>query len=151
MEQLDYNLLFRWFVGLAMDAPIWDVTVFTKNRERLLEGDVAAAFFQAVLSQPQGQGAALGRALLGRRHLDRGLRQPEELQAEGRRRRGSPAGGGRNAERDFHGERRSNATHASTTDPDARLYRKGGGKEAKLGHMGHLLMENRNGLIVDAW
>ena len=73
MEQLDYNLLFRWFVGLSMDAPVWDVTVFTKNRDRLLEGDVAAKFLRAVLAQPRGRGAAVGRALLGRRHADRGL------------------------------------------------------------------------------
>jgi transposase len=153
IEQLDYNLLFRWFVGLAMDAPIWDVTVFTKNRERLLEGDVAARFFQAVLGQPAV------RALLSDEHfsVDGTLIEafasmksfrPKADEGEGG---GPPAGGGgRNAERDFHGERRSNATHASTTDPDARLYRKGRGKEARLCHMGHLLMENRNGLIVDA-
>jgi len=165
MEQLDYNLLFRWFVGLAMDAPIWDVTVFTKNRERLLDGDVAAKFMVAVLGQPRVK------ALLSDEHfsVDGSLIEawasiksfkPKD---EGD---GPPEGGGRNAERDFHGERRRNESHASTTDPDARLYRKGRGKEAKLCHMGHLLMENRllaqsgvgaplpnrasNGLIVDA-
>jgi IS5 family transposase len=149
MEQLDYNLLFRWFVGLAMDAPIWDVTVFTKNRERLLAGDVAVRFFQAVLSQPAV------RELLSNEHfsVDGTLieawasMKSFKPKADGG---APPAGGGRNAERDFHGEKRSNATHASTTDPEARLYRKGRGKEAKLCHMGHLLMENRNGLIVDA-
>jgi transposase len=152
MEQLDYNLLFRWFVGLAMDAPIWDVTVFTKNRERLLAGDVAAQFFQAVLGQPEV------RALLSDDHFSvdgtlieawASMKSFKPKTAAG----GEPpagAGGGRNAERDFHGERRRNDTHASTTDPDARLFRKGRGKEAKLCHMGHLLMENRNGLIVDA-
>jgi transposase len=149
MEQLDYNLLFRWFVGLAMDAPIWDVTVFTKNRERLLDGDVAAKFMVAVLGQPRVK------ALLSDEHfsVDGSLIeawasiksfQPKD---EGD---GPPAGGGRNAGRDFHGERRRNESHASTTDPDARLYRKGRGKEAKLCHMGHRLMENRHGLIVDA-
>jgi transposase len=149
MEQLDYNLLFRWFVGLAMDAPIWDVTVFTKNRERLLDGDVAARFMVAVLGQPRVK------ALLSDEHfsVDGSLIEawasiksfkPKD---EGD---GPPEGGGRNAERDFHGERRRNESHASTTDPDARLYRKGRGKEAKLCHMGHLLMENRHGLIVDA-
>jgi transposase len=152
MEQLDYNLLFRWFVGLAMDAPIWDVTVFTKNRDRFLAGDVAAQFFQAVL------GRAQVRALLSDEHFSvdgtlieawasmksfRPKAEPGDEPPSG-------AGGGRNAERDFHGERRRNDTHASTTDPDARLFRKGRGKEAKLCHMGHLLMENRNGLIVDA-
>ena len=150
MEQLDYNLLFRWFVGLAMDAPIWDVTVFTKNRERLLEGDVAAQFFQAVLSQPQVK------ALLSDEHfsvdgtLIEAFASLKSSRPKAAGDDGPPTGGGRNAERDFHGERRRNATHVSTTDPDARLYRKGGGKEARLCHMGHLLMEHRNGLIVDA-
>jgi transposase len=151
MEQLAYNLLFRWFVGLAMDAPIWDVTVFTKNRERLLEGEIAAQFFQAVLGQPQV------RALLSDEHFSvdgtlieawasmKSFKPKDEAD-------GAPpaGGGGHNRERDFRGEKRTNETHASTTDPDARLFRKGRGKEAKLCHMGHLLMENRNGLIVDA-
>ena len=151
MEQLDYNLLFRWFVGLAMDAPIWDVTVFTKNRDRFLAGEVAAQFLRAVLGQPQV------RALLSDEHfsVDGTLieawasMKSFKLKAEAG---GEPpaAGGGRNAERDFHGERRRNDTHASTTDPDARLFRRGRGQEAKLCHMGHLLMENRSGLIVDA-
>jgi transposase len=150
MEQLDYNLLFRWFVGLAMDAPIWDVTVFTKNRERLLAGDVAAAFVQAVLGQPEVK------ALLSDEHfsvdgtLIEAFASVKSFKPKAAGGDGPPTGGGRNAERDFHGERRSNATHASTTDPDARLVRRGRGKEAKLCHMGHLLMENRNGLIVDA-
>jgi transposase len=150
MEQLDYNLLFRWFVGLAMDAPVWDVTVFTKNRARLLAGDVAARFMAAVLGQPRVK------ALLSDEHFTvdgtlieafaslKSFRPKDEAGGD------EPDGGGRNAERDFHGERRKNATHASTTDPDARLYRKGPGKEARLSHMGHLLMENRNGLIVEA-
>ncbi len=150
MEQLDYNLLFRWFVGLAMDAPIWDVTVFTKNRDRFLEGEVAAKFFQAVLGQPEV------RALLSDEHfsvdgtLIEAFASMKSFKPKAEGGDAPPAGGGRNAERDFHGERRRNDTHASTTDPDARLYRKGRGKEAKLCHMGHLLMENRNGLIVDA-
>jgi transposase len=150
MEQLDYNLLFRWFVGLAMDAPIWDVTVFTKNRERLLAGDIAAKFFQAVLGQPEV------RALLSDEHfsvdgtLIEAFASMKSFRPKADGGDVPPAGGGRNAARDFHGERRSNATHASTTDPDARLLRKGRGKEAKLCHMGHLLMENRHGLIVDA-
>ena len=149
MEQLDYNLLFRWFVGLAMDAPIWDVTVFTKNRDRFLEGEVAAQFFQAVLGQPEV------RALLSDEHFSVDGTLIEAFasmksfkpKAEGG---DQPPADRRNAERDFHGEKRTNDSHASTTDPDARLYRKGRGKEAKLCHMGHLLMENRNGLIVDA-
>jgi transposase len=152
MEQLDYNLLFRWFVGLAMDAPIWDVTVFTKNRERLLAGAIAAKFFQAVLGQPEV------RALLSDEHfsVDGSLieawasMKSFKPKAETAGEPPAAVGGERNAERDFHGERRRNDTHASTTDPDARLFRKGRGKEAKLCHMGHLLMENRSGLIVDA-
>ena len=153
MEQLDYNLLFRWFVGLAMDAPIWDTTVFTKNRDRFLEGEVAAQFFQAVLGQPEV------RALLSDEHFSvdgtlieafASMKSFKPKAEAGGEPPAGDAGGGRNAERDFHGEKRTNETHASTTDPDARLYRKGRGKEAKLCHMGHLLMENRNGLIVDA-
>jgi transposase len=147
MEQLDYNLLFRWFVGLGVEDPVWDVTVFTKNRDRLLAGDVAARFFRAVLSQPQV------RALLSDEHfsVDGTL-----IEAWASMKSFKPKGDGgnpppgRNAERDFHGERRSNDTHAATTDPDARLFRKGRGKEAKLCHLGHLLIENRHGLIVDA-
>src|SRR6202162_2731529 len=115
MEQLDYNLLFRWFVGLNMDDAIWDVTVFTKNRERLLDGDIAEAFFQAVLQQ------ARERSLLSAEH----------------------------STVDFHGEPRSTDTHESKTDPDAKMARKGKGKEAKLSYNGNLLVENRNGLIVN--
>jgi transposase len=150
MEQLDYNLLFRWFVGLAMDAPIWDVTAFTKNRDRFLAGAVAAQFFQAVLGQPEV------RALLSDEHftvdgtLIEAWASMKSFKPKAEAGDEPPAGGGRNGERDFHGERRRNATHASTTDPDARLFRKGRGKEAKLCHMGHLLMDNRHGLIVDA-
>ncbi len=129
MEQLDYNLLFRWFVGLGMDAPIWDVTVFTKNRERLLAGDVAAKFLARVLNQPRVK------ALLSDEHfsVDGTLIEAWASiksftprsggdRAEGAANDGAPKG--RNAERDFHAEKRSNDTHASTTDPDARLFRK---------------------------
>jgi transposase len=151
IEQLDYNLLFRWFVGLGIDDPVWDVTVFTKNRDRLIDGDVAAKFFKAVLARPEVE------ALLSDEHFSvdgtlieawasvKSFKPTDD--------RGEPPasrGGGRNTECDFHGEKRTNATHASTTDPDARLHRKGRGKEARLCHMGHLLMENRHGLIVDA-
>jgi transposase len=151
MEQLDYNLLFRWFVGLGVDDPVWDVTVFTKNRARLLKGDVAGAFFQAVLDQPE-----VG-ALLSDEHfsVDGTLIEAFASTKSFRPKAGEddepPVGGRRNGERDFHGERRTNATHASTTDPDARLYRKGRGKEAKLCHRGHLLMENRHGLSSIRW
>jgi len=154
MEQLDDNRLFRWFVGLAMDAPIWDVTVFTKNRDRFLAGEVAAAVFQAVLGQPEV------RALLSDEHFSvdgtlieawASMKSCKPKTEAGGAPPAGDAGGGRNRERDFHGERRRNDSHASTTDPDARLFRKGRGKEAKLCHMGHLLMENRNGLISTLW
>jgi transposase len=147
MEQLDYNLLFRWFVGLGVDDPVWDVTVFTKNRDRLLEGALATKFLQAVLAQPKV------RALLSDEHfsVDGTLIQAWASMKSFRPRDGSgePPAPGRNGERDFHGEQRTNETHASATDPEAKLYRKGKGKEAKLCFMGHVLMENRHGLIVD--
>ena len=148
MEQLDYNLLFRWFVGLGVDDPVWDVTVFTKNRDRLLEGEIAAKFLRAVLAQPQVK------VLLSDEHfsVDGTLIQAWASMKSFRPKDGSgePPAPGRNGERDFHGERRANDTHASTTDPEARLFRKGGGKEAKLCFMGHALMENRHALIVDS-
>jgi transposase len=151
MEQLDYNLLFRWFTGLGIDDTVWDVTVFTKNRDRLLSGDIAVKFFRAVLGQPEVK------ALLSDEHftVDGTLIEAWASMKSFKPKDGTsgepPTGGaGRNVERDFHGEKRTNATHASTTDPDARLIRRGRGKEAKLCHMGHLLMENRNGLIIDA-
>ena len=149
MEQLDYNLLFRWFVGLEMDDAVWDATVFSKNRDRLLDGDIARRFFAAVLNRAEL------RKLLSDEHfsVDGTLIEAWASMKSFVPRDGGdepPAGPGRNAERDFHGERRSNDTHASTTDPEARLVRKGKGKEAKLAYAGHLLTENRHGLIVDA-
>jgi transposase len=148
MEQLGYNLLFRWFVGLGIDDPVWDVTVFTKNRDRLLDGDVAKAFLAAVLSRPEVE------ALLSDEHfsVDGTLIQAWASMKSFRPKDGSgePPAPGRNGGRDFHGEKRSNATHASTTDPEARLFRKGKGKEARLCFMGHALMENRHGLVVDS-
>ena len=148
MEQLDYNLLYRWFVGLGTDDPVWHPTAFTTNRDRLLEGEVAAKFLAAVL------GHARVRQLLSREHftVDGTLVEawaslksfrPKDDQDE-------PPDGGRNASRDFHGEHRTNASHASATDPDARLFRKGHGKEARLCFMGHVLMENHHGLVVEA-
>ena len=147
MEQLDYNLLFRWFVGLGIDDPVWHPTAFTTNRDRLLEGEVAAKFLAAVLDHAQV------RQLLSREHfsLDGTLIETWASMKSFRPKDGpddGPPVGGRNGERDFHGERRRNDTHASTTDPEARLFRKGAGKEAKLSFMGHLLMENRSGLVV---
>jgi transposase len=148
MEQLDYNLLFRWFVGLAMDAPVWDPTVFTKNRDRLLEGAVAAKFLNAVLGQ------ARVKALLSDDHfsVNGTLIEAWASIKSFRPKDGSdePPGPGRNAERNFHKQKRSNETHQSTTDPEAKLYRKGDGQPAKLCFMGHVLMENRNGLLVAA-
>jgi transposase len=149
MEQLDYNLLFRWFVGLNMDDPIWDASTFSKNRERLLEGDVAHAFFDQVLAQ------ARERALLSEDHLtvDGTLLEawagqksfkPKEAPSPS-----PPPDDPGNPSMDFRGERRTNATHASTTDPEARLYKKAKGHEAKLAYLGHVLMENRHGLVVD--
>lgn len=148
MEQLSYNMLFRWFVGMSMDAPVWDVTVFTKNRDRLLEGDIARGLLLAILADPKVA------PLLSDEHfsVDGTLIEGWSSMKSFRPKDGSgePPGEGRNGERDFHGERRSNDTHASTTDPDARLYKKAPGQAARLCHMGHLLMENRNGLVVAA-
>ena len=148
MEQLDYNMLFRWFVGLNMDDPIWDVTVFTKNRERLLDGDIAEAFFQAVLKQ------ARERNLLSDEHftVDGTLLEAWASLKSFQRKDGKtsvPRDDPGNAPVDFHGQKRSNETHESKTDPDAKLARKGKGKEAKLSYNGNLLVENRNGLIVN--
>ena len=142
------DLLFRWFVGLGIEDPVWDATTFTKNRDRLLEGDIAAQFLAAVLAQDKVK------ALLSSEHfsVDGTLLEAWASLKSFRPKDGSgePPDPGRNGERDFHGERRSNDTHVSTTDPEARLFRKGPGKEARLCFMGHALMENRNGLIVGA-
>jgi transposase len=148
VERIDHDLLFRWFVGLGIEDPVWDATTFTKNRDRLLEGDVAAQFLAAVLSQDKVK------ALLSSEHfsVDGTLLEAWASLKSFRPKDGSgePADPGRNGERDFHGERRRNDTHGSTTDSEARLFRKGPGKEARLCFMGHALMENRNGLIVGA-
>lgn len=149
MERLEYDLLFRWFVGVGVDDAAWNHSVFSKNRDRLLDGDIAAKFLAAVLAQPRVN------TLLSTEHfsVDGTLIQAWASMKSIRPKDGSgepPPGGGRNAEVDFHGQKRRNDTHASTTDPQARLYRKGKGKEAKLCFMGHGLMENRHGLLVDA-
>jgi len=147
MEQLDYNMLYRWFVGLNMDDAIWDVTVFTKNRDRLLKGKIAQAFFEQVLGQ------ARERALLSEEHftVDGTLIEAWAGQKSFQRKDGSkpPEDGGSNPTVNFHGEQRRNETHRSTTDPEALLYRKSRGSESKLSYLGHVLMENRNGLVVD--
>jgi len=148
MEQLNYNLLFRWFVGLNMDDPVWDETVYTKNRDRLLRADVARQFFDLVLEEAQA------RRLISSEHFTvdgtlleacASLKSFQKVDGEA----GPPPEDPGNPTVDFHGERRSNETHCSTTDPDALLARKGKGKEAKLSYAGHVLMENRNGLAVD--
>ncbi len=148
VERIEFDLLFRWFVGLGVDDPVWDATTFTKNRDRLLAGDVAVKFLATVLSHPKVK------VLLSTEHfsVDGTLLEAWASTKSFRSKDGSdpPPGAGRNGEQDFHDQKRSNDTHASTTDPDARLYRKGRGKEAKLCFMGHALMENRNGLIVAA-
>jgi transposase len=148
VERIDFDLLFRWFVGLGMDDPVWDATSFTKNRDRLLAGEIAIRFLAAVLAQPKVK------ALLSDEHfsVDGTLLEAWASTKSFRPKDGSgpPPDPGRNGDQDFHGQKRSNETHASTTDPDARLYRKGRGKEAKLCFMGHALMENCNGLIVGA-
>jgi transposase len=148
VERIDYDLLFRWFVGLGIEDPVWDATTFTKNRDRLLDGAVAQKLLAAVLSHDKVKG------LLSNDHfsVDGTLLEAWASPKSFRPKDGSgtPPGAGRNGARDFHGERRKNDTHASTTDADARLFRKGPGKEARLCFMGHALMENRNGLIVDA-
>jgi transposase len=145
MEQLEYNLLFRWFVGLNMDEPVWDVTVFTKNRDRLLKADVAK---QLVMEQAQTLN------LMSDEHftVDGTLLEACASLKSFKKVNGgkeSPPDDPGNPTVDFHGESRSNQTHASTTDEDALLARKGAGKEAKLSYSGHVLMENRNGLVAD--
>ena len=147
MERLETDLLFRWFVGLGIDDPAWDHSTFSKNRDRLLEGDITARFLSALLAQPRVK------RLLSTEHfsVDGTLIEAWASMKSFRPKDSSdepPSDGGRNAQVNFRGETRSNATHASTTDPDARLYRKGAGKEAKLCFMGHALMENRSGLLV---
>lgn len=150
MEQLDYNLLFRWFVGLNMDDAVWDASTFSKNRDRLLEGHVAEGFFQGVLEQ------ARQRDVLSDEHfsVDGTLLEAwagaKSYQAKEKKGKPEPPDDHRNPSVNFRGEKRSNATHESKTDPEAKLARKGRGKEAKLSYNGNLLIENRNGLIVDA-
>jgi hypothetical protein len=141
IEQLDYNLLYRWFVGLSPDDPVWDPTVFTKNRERLQSGEVFATFMGKLLNHPQVK------PLLSDEHfsVDGTLIEAWASQKSFRPKDGSgDADGGGN----FHGQKRKNDTHASTSDPDSRLYRKAAGREAKLSYMGHAIMENRHGLAV---
>jgi transposase len=147
IEQIEYNLLFRWFVGLGIDDAVWAPTTFTKNRDRLLDGDIAAAFFEAVLIHADSA------RLLSDEHftVDGTLLEAWASQKSFRPRDDEPpSASGDNRPVDFHGQRRTNATHQSATDPDARLYKKAVGREARLGYLGHVLMEHRSGLIVNA-
>ena len=149
VEQLDYNLLFRWFVGLSPDAPVWNHSTFSKNRERLLTADVAAAFFNQIRQQAEAadllsdEHFSVDGTLLAAWASLKSFRPKDSDEMP-------PTDGTRNPTVDFHGESRSNVTHASTTDPDSRLYRKGPGQASDLVFMGHVLMENRNGLAVEA-
>jgi transposase len=148
IEQLEYNLLFRWFVGLGMDESIWDHSTFSKNRDRLWRGDIAEAFFAEVLAEARTHGLlsdehfTVDGTLLEARASHKSFRPKDEDPP-------APPGDPKNPAANFRGERRKNDTHASTTDPDARLYRKGDGQPARLVYMGHVLMENRSGLVVD--
>ena len=139
MEQMNYNLLFRWFVGLELDEPVWNHAVFSKNRERLLNQEVAQEFFSRVLAQAKPH--------LSDEHfsVDGTL-----IEAWASQKSFQKKDGGDDQPGQFRGERRSHETHESKTDPEARLYRKGHGQEARLGYLGHVLMENRHGIIVDA-
>jgi transposase len=150
MERLEFDLLFRWFVGLGVDEPVWDHSTFSKNRDRLLDGAIAAKFLSAVLAEPRVK------RLLSSDHfsvdgtLVEAWASMKSFKPKDPPDSGDAAGEGRNVSVDFKGEKRSNETHRSTTDPDAKLYRKGPGMEAKLCFIGHALMENRSGLLVGA-
>ena len=153
MERMEFDLLFRWFVGLGADEPVWDHSTFSKNRDRLLEGAVAGRFLSTLLAQPKVK------RLLSTDHFSvdgtliqawASMKSVKPIASEGSGGEPPPPAGGRNGETNFRGETRSNATHASTSDPDAKLYRKGPGMEARLAFLGHALMENRCGLVVDA-
>lgn len=146
MERMDFDLLFRWFVGLGIDDAVWDHSVFSKNRDRLLNTEIAQDFLAALLTEPKVK------RLLSHEHfsvdgtlLDAWASMKSFRPKDGS---GDPPDGGRNGEQNFRGEKRSNETHESTTDPDARLYRKGNGQESRLCYMGHAIMENRNGLAI---
>ncbi|MGH9424521.1 MAG: IS5 family transposase [Thermoanaerobaculia bacterium] len=148
MERMEFDLLFRWFVGLGVDDAVWDHSSFSTNRDRLLGGEIAAKFLRAILAQPKVK------RLISSDHfsMDGTLIEAWASIKSFRRKDGSdddPQGPGRNATRNFHKEKRSNETHQSTTDPEARLYKKGDGQPARLCYIGHAMMENRNGLAVD--
>lgn len=147
MEEIDYSVLFRWFVGMNLDEPVWDVTVFTKNRDRLLDGDVAREFLCEVVKQAHAKGLTSDEHFTVDGTLIEAWASLKSFQPKDSKQ--NPPDDPGNPTVDFHGEKRSNETHQSTTDADARLARKGNGKEAKLSYNGNLLTENRNGLIVN--
>lgn len=148
MEHIRFNLLYRWFVGLDLQDPVWDASTFSKNRDRLIEANIAVGFLENVVAKANEEGLlspahfSVDGTLLEAWASLKSFRPKDDPPED-------PPAQGRNEEVDFHGEKRSNATHASTTDPEARLAKKGKGKEAKLSFTGHVLMENRNGLAVD--
>ena len=148
VEQLEYNLLFRWFVGLSVDEPVWDHSTFSKNRDRLFGADIARDLFNSIVAQAHATGLisdehfSVDGTLIQAWASNRSYRPKDGLDDE-------PGGGGRNQARDFHGETRGNDTHASSTDPEAKLYKKSPGATAKLCYMGHAVSENRHGLVVE--
>jgi IS5 family transposase len=146
MEEIDYSMLFRWFVGMNLDEPVWDVTVFTKNRDRLLDGDVAREFLCEVVNQAKEKNLTSDEHFTVDGTLIEAWASLKSFQRKDRK--DTPPDDPGNPTVDFHGEKRSNETHESTTDPDALLARKGNGKEAKLSYNGNLLTENRNGFII---
>ena len=147
MEEIDYSVLFRWFVGMNLDEPVWDATVFTKNRDRLLDGDVARDFLMEVVKQAHAKGLTSDEHFTVDGTLVEAWASLKSFQRKDKK--DTPPDDPGNPTVNFHGEKRSNQTHESTTDPDALLARKGNGKEAKLSYCGNLAIENRNGLIVD--
>lgn len=147
MEELDYNILYRWFVGLSLDDPIWDATTFTKNRDRLLSGDIADAFFAEVLAAITAEGLLSDEHFTVDGTLLEAWASHKSFKPKGAD--GPPPDDPKNPTVNFHGQQRRNDTHQSTTDPEARLYKKAVGREAKLGYLAHLLTENRHGFIVD--
>ena len=148
MEEIDYSMLFRWFVGMNLDEPVWDVTVFTKNRDRLLDGDVAREFLCEVVNQAREKNLTSDEHFTVDGTLIEAWASLKSFQRKDHK--DTPPDDPGNPTVDFHGEKRSNETHESTTDPDALLARKGSGKEAKLSYNGNLLTENRNGFIICA-
>ncbi len=148
MEEMDYNLLFRWFVGLNADDEVWDATTFTKNRDRLLEADVAKQFLAQVVAQAGAKGLTSDEHFTVDGTLLEAWASVKSFQPK--EKKTPPPDDPGNPTVNFHGDKRSNDTHASNTDPESQLARKGPGKEAKLSYSGNLLVENGNGLIVDA-